>query len=118
MNNLRILILQSSLISKLPLSLGKLKNLTELDLRYTRKLESVPDEIGSLDNLQKLAARESYISSLPNSIGQLKNLKDLDLSRTKKLQSLPGEIGNLSNLHKLNVSDGQIFHHYPILLET
>ena len=87
----------------LPKSIGRLKNLTELNLWNTKKIESLPDEIGNLTKLQRLNLSASRVSSLPKSIGKLKNLTDLDLYGAKKIESIPDGIGNLTNLQKLKL---------------
>jgi hypothetical protein len=105
---LEYLSLRSSSIKSLPPSIGKLKNLKEIDLSQTGFLSHLPDEFCDLSSLNKLDHFESNIESLPSSIGKLKNLKEINLSRTKKLSHLPDEFGDLSSLNKLNLNGSYI----------
>ena len=67
-------------ISELPDSIGKLTNLTELDLYSDRGFSEFPECIGQLKNLTTLNLNK--LSELPQSIGQLKNLTSLNLRYT------------------------------------
>lgn len=60
----------------LPRSIGMLKGLVKLHVRYCSKLEVLPEEIGDLENLEKLdASYSTLISQLPPSIVRLNKLK-------------------------------------------
>ncbi len=96
--NLTKLDLQDSGVASLPSSIGRLRNLKELNLNSTIHLRTLPEEIGDLSSLVRLSLHYSRIMSLPPSIGRLKNLQKLVLASTSRLRSLPDEIGNLSNL--------------------
>jgi len=93
-----------SWIESLHPSIGRLQALQELELCFTLKLTSLPQEIGNLGSLTKLHITCSNITSLPPSIGQLQNLQVLDLRSTYWLRTLPKEIGNLGNLLELNLT--------------
>ena len=60
-------------------------------------LKNLPPEIGKIKNLTKLNVSTRYIEVLPPEIGKLKNLKHLDISNCK-ITSLPPEIWDLKNL--------------------
>ncbi len=81
-------------------SIGQLEMLQCLDLKFTRQLRSLPDEIGDLKNLVILNLNYSGVTTLPPSIGQLQKLQELYLKSTKQLIDLPEEFGNLGALTK------------------
>ena len=70
-------------------------------------LKEFPPEIGKLQNLTKLDLRSNQLSSLPPEFGQLQNLTELDL-RSNQLSSLPPEFGQLQNLTKLALRSNQL----------
>ncbi|XP_055828728.1 TMV resistance protein N-like isoform X2 [Solanum dulcamara] len=114
----------------LPSSICKLKGLVKLIVSFCSKLESLPEEIGDLENLEELQARDTLISRPPSSIvclnklklltfsrqnlkygvsfvfpevnEGLRSLEDLDLSYCNLIEGgLPEDIGCLSSLKKL-----------------
>ena len=113
---LRVLDLSFSRIASLPVSIGNLKGLKELNL-YTEYLSELPDEIRNLGNLRKLDIRGSGIISLPASIRNLKDLEALHFSYTKYLpkylSNLPDEIGNLGSLRKLDLNSKFDYNSLP-----
>ncbi|WMV53179.1 hypothetical protein MTR67_046564 [Solanum verrucosum] len=60
---------------------GKLKILVTLHLGDCSKLESLPEEIGDLENLEWLEARGTLISQPPSSIIRLNKLKILNFAK-------------------------------------
>nr|XP_025888331.1 TMV resistance protein N-like isoform X2 [Solanum lycopersicum] len=69
-------------IVALPSSIGMLKGLVKLHVRYCSKLEILPEEIGDLENLEKLDASYSrLISQPPASIIRLNKLKFLSFEK-------------------------------------
>jgi Leucine-rich repeat (LRR) protein len=103
LTSLETLNLTSSTIESFPHSIGKLKNLKNLQLRHTKYLSTLPEVIGDLSSLEKLDLDDSNIASLPSSIGRLKNLENLDLRNTRHLSGLPEEIGELTRLETLTL---------------
>ncbi|KAL3323497.1 hypothetical protein AABB24_037903 [Solanum stoloniferum] len=125
----------------LPSSICKLKGLVKLDVSNCSKLESLPEEIGDLENLEELNAFDTLISHPPSSIVHLNKLKSLTFQKRKSedrvyfvfplvndgllsLESLnlsycniidgglPEDIGSLSSLKHLYLS-GNNFEHLP-----
>ena len=95
---------------------GRLKNLKELELRYSY-LTSLPDDIGEMVSLTKLNLCYTKINVLPASIGRLQNIKELyldygdrgldDCYRKKYsnafLETLPSPVLRLQGIEKLSL---------------
>ncbi|CAD6204561.1 unnamed protein product [Miscanthus lutarioriparius] len=86
----------------LPVSLGKLQDVTELDLSENR-IMALPSTIGSLRYLTKLDLHSNQLINLPDTFGELSSLIDLDL-HANQLKSLPTSFGNLTSLANLDLS--------------
>ncbi|PRQ18725.1 putative leucine-rich repeat domain, L domain-containing protein [Rosa chinensis] len=86
----------------LPVSLGKLSDVTELDLSENR-IMAIPPTISGLKALTKLDLHSNQLINLPDSFGELSNLTDLDL-HANRFKSLPASFGNLINLMNLDLS--------------
>ena len=104
--NKKQLALSHAGMTNLPTNIGKLTELTELDV-YKNKLTNLPKSIGNLRNLLSLDAGHNKLNSLPESIGNLKNLKLLDLDDTQ-LTALPESIGGLTKLVSLDLANTKI----------
>ncbi|KAK6775889.1 hypothetical protein RDI58_026890 [Solanum bulbocastanum] len=125
----------------LPSSICKSKGLVKLHVSKCSKLESLPEEIGDLENLEDLDASYTLISRPPSSIIRLNKLKSLTFEKDKSedrvnfvfplvnkwllsLKSLdlsycnildgglPEDIGSLYSLKKLCLR-GNSFEHLP-----
>nr|XP_016506384.1 PREDICTED: TMV resistance protein N [Nicotiana tabacum] len=123
----------------LPSSICRLKSLVSLSVSGCSKLESLPEEIGDLDNLRVFDASDTLILRPPSSIIRLNKLiilmfrgfKDgvhfefppvaeglhsleyLNLSYCNLIDGgLPEDIGSLSSLKKLDLSRNN-FEHLP-----
>ncbi|KAF9623640.1 hypothetical protein IFM89_003647 [Coptis chinensis] len=110
-----VLDLQGKLMDQiewLPVSLGKLSGITELNISDNR-IMALPTTIGSLKALTKFDAHSNQLINLPDSFGELTNLVDLDL-HNNRLKSLPASFGNLINLMNLDLSS----NYFTLLPET
>ena len=74
---------------------------------WNNQLTNLPVEIGKLTNLTELDLSRNQLTNLPSEIGKLTNLTELNLSRNQ-LTNLPVEIGKLTNLTELNLSNNEI----------
>ncbi len=118
LKHLTTLTLRYTNITSLPPSIGQLSNLEALDLGMTDHLRTLPDEIGNLSSLKRLDLYHSNIMSLPSSIGMLQNLETLNLFRTVNLPTLPDEIRNLSSLKDLSWKKIDIPESIAVNLDT
>ncbi|MFQ6657106.1 hypothetical protein Gotur_026917 [Gossypium turneri] len=95
-------------IEWLPVSIGKLNSVTELDLSENR-IMALPPSIDGLQALTKLDLHSNQLINLPDGIGELVNLLELDL-HANRLRSLPASFGNLKNLMNLDLSSNNFTH--------
>ncbi|XP_044503819.1 plant intracellular Ras-group-related LRR protein 5-like [Mangifera indica] len=97
-------------IEWLPVSIGKLMDVVELNLSENR-IMALPSSINGLKSLKKLDVHSNQLVNLPDTFGELINLTDLDL-HANQLKSLPASFGNLVNLINVDLSSNQ-FSHLP-----
>nr|XP_016497112.1 PREDICTED: TMV resistance protein N-like isoform X2 [Nicotiana tabacum] len=83
----------------LPSSISRLKSLVSLSVLDCSKLESLPEDIGSLSSLKELYLNGNNFEHLPRSIAQLGALRSLDLSYCQRLTQLPELPPELNELH-------------------
>ncbi|PWA71748.1 leucine-rich repeat protein [Artemisia annua] len=94
----------NDLIGRLPRKLGRLKNLSSIDLAYNNLTGTIPDSVGSLSLLVTLQINvNKFEGSIPDTIGGLSSLVLLDLSFNKLNGSLPESIGQLGKLSFLTL---------------
>ncbi|XP_048136662.1 disease resistance protein TAO1-like [Rhodamnia argentea] len=84
-------------------SIGKVRSLVSLDLRYCVGLWDLPEEVGELEQLKELVLDDAGIRNIPSSIGSLKKLEKLSASNCRSLRKIPNSIGNLSSLQHLDL---------------
>ncbi|MFN8844015.1 MAG: leucine-rich repeat domain-containing protein [Chryseotalea sp.] len=90
-------------LTKLPKEIGKLKNLTHLDIDGNRVTE-IPTSIGNLKKLKYLCVHDNRLTALPHTLGKLTTLQVLDISKNK-ITRLPKWIFALKNLKQLCVNE-------------
>lgn len=100
------LCIDNSRLTSLPSEIGRLQNLTELNV-CNNQLTSIPPEIGQLQNLTCLWLNMNELTSIPLQICGLQKLRELYLFKNK-LTSIPPEIGRLENLAFLWLSSNEI----------
>ncbi len=94
-------------LQSLPLNIGKLTKLEELEFESTL-VSQIPDSIGNCKNLKIIQAGENEkLTSFPSSFGQLKNLEELHLSCCN-FKQFPVEICSLKNLRRLDLSENKV----------
>ena len=95
-------------LTKLPIEIGALAQLTTLNLAYN-KLTHLPVEIGQLAQLTTLYLQNNNLTQVPVEIGHLTQLHTLYL-RDNNITQLPVEIGNLSRLTTLYLQNNKLTH--------
>jgi Leucine-rich repeat (LRR) protein len=103
LTKLQKLILQNGGLKEVPESIGKFKELKEIDLS-SHLFEKFPIALLSLSNLEILSLENNYIQELPEQFANLKKLKHLNIKETK-LKHFPEEIISLESLESLNISN-------------
>jgi hypothetical protein len=111
--SVRRLVLHRKDLDSLPPEIGQLENLEYLVLDGNN-LKTLPEEIGQLKKLYYLSVKFNDLRELPASIGELENLEELELDHNK-LKSIPESIGNLGNLRYLNIGKNDL-NHLPVRL--
>jgi len=66
-------------------TLIQFKKLTNLDLSYNKKLKSIPQSIGNLNNLKELTLKETNLKELPYGIFTLPNLSKFNIESSSSL---------------------------------
>lgn len=111
-----VLNLKGKLMDKmelLPISIGKLSDLVELDISEN-KIMALPPGISGLQSLRKFDIHSNQLINLPDTFGELVNLTYVDL-HANRLKSLPASFGNLTNLISLDLSSN-LFTHLPEII--
>lgn len=72
------------------------------------KGDSLPSQIGKLNQLENLEVNFGEFHSIPKSIGKLTRLKKLTISNGLTRLNIPSEIGQLINLVELNIYNYKI----------
>jgi internalin A len=106
LSNLTQLNLSYNQITEIPEVVGKLSNLTQLNLR-NNQITEIPEVVGKLSNLTQLYLSYNQITEIPEVVGKLSNLTQLDLSYNQ-ITEIPEVVGKLSNLTQLDLSYNQI----------
>lgn len=106
-SNVRELYLDHNLLRRVPQSLCTgMFSLTHLTL-HNNKLDSLPENIGDLQNLREIRIDHNQITRLPDSICTLQHLRLLHIDGNP-ITSLPEEIGKLSELLDLGIGSCSI----------
>lgn len=90
-------------LKEIPIELGKLVNLKQLDLS-NNQIKTIPEELGNLVNLKELDLSNNKIVKIPKSFSNLKKLKSLYLSRNN-IKEIPKELAELPKLEKMTVDE-------------
>ncbi len=107
----------NNLNGTLPVNLGDLSQLLNLNLGINRLSGSIPTSLGNLLRLTDLSLPANQLSgSIPASIGNMSRLINIYLNSNRLSSSIPSSLGNLSNLTTLNLGTNQLSGSIPISL--
>ena len=102
------------LTGPIPPELGKLSNLTTLDLGINDLTGPIPPELGNLSELTWLSLYSTSLSGpIPPELGSLANLTGLSLGSTSLSGPIPPELGNLSGLTDLFLDHNNLWGPIP-----
>ncbi|CAL4891310.1 unnamed protein product [Urochloa decumbens] len=106
-------VIKCAMLVILPESIGKLKKLRTLELKYAWKVRSLPQSIGDCDNLHSLYLEDCRIEDMPNSIGKLGHLRVLRIMFCTGLRQLPESFEKLCNLRTITLYFCWDLQHLP-----
>ena len=89
----------NALTGPIPPSLGELAKLTLLSLNDNKLTGAIPPELGNLANLTRLQLEDNQLTgSIPSELGNLEKMTVLNLSRNRLSGPLPSALGALTEL--------------------
>lgn len=104
----------NGLTGSLPVELGELSQLRQLDLVANGLSGSIPPELGGLDRLEWLALASNQLSgSIPSELGKLSELRYLSLRQNQLSGSIPPALGDLGSLVSLDLGSNQFSGEIP-----
>ncbi|KAG6511446.1 receptor-like protein EIX2 [Zingiber officinale] len=93
----------------IPDALGNLTTLTRLDMSSNEFYGCIPSALGNLVNLEELHLFDNNISGqIPENIGRLHNLMYFDATMNNLMGQLPLSLADLCNLENLDLSKNNI----------
>ncbi|KAJ3250627.1 hypothetical protein HDU77_006485 [Chytriomyces hyalinus] len=102
---------------QIPKAMGKLINLTHLNLSHSNMSGQIPGELGNLKSLQVLRLWANSISGpIPPELGSLTQLRALELGKNKLKGPIPPELGNMESLQELQLSHNELSGPIPASL--
>ncbi|KAJ3229393.1 hypothetical protein HDU81_005396 [Chytriomyces hyalinus] len=102
---------------QIPKAMGKLINLTHLNLSHSNISGHIPGELGNLKSLQVLRLWANSISGpIPSELGSLTQLRALELGKNKLSGPIPPELGEMTNLQELQLSHNELSGPIPASL--
>lgn len=99
---------------KIPIEIGSLNQLEELELVANKFTSSIPKELGGFYRLWLLnLSKNKFEGSIPIEFGRLQALQELDLSENMLRGRIPRTLGALKMLRILNISHNNLFGTIP-----
>jgi Leucine-rich repeat (LRR) protein len=110
----KVILNNNNLIGKLPSDIGKLTQLTELQLQTNSITGKLPSEFCDLIKLTDLQLNNNQFSgNIPAFIGDFSGLITLQLNNNQFSGSIPTELGDLSQLTNLSINSNQLSGEIP-----
>jgi len=110
-----ISVYNNKLEGTIPVGLGNLTELINLDLSSNLLTGSIPSDIGNLSNLTALSLFQNNITgSIPAELGKLSKLQLLLIDTTQLSGNVPTSIGNLVNLILLSLRNTNLSGSLPL----
>ena len=104
----------NSLSGTIPVEVGRLTNLRTLNLGRNSLSGAIPDELGQLPYLTDLVLEYNTISGpIPVEAGQFTSLKNLHLRDNRLSGTMPPELGSLTNLRELHLQFNNLSGNMP-----
>eukprot|EP01018_Ginkgo_biloba_P024492 Gb_17927 [translate_table: standard] len=95
----------NSLQGRLPLEIGKMVMVIEIDISVNQLSSRIPDTVGSCIALQNLNLSQNALEGLiPVSVGNLQNLQEMDLSSNFLSGTIPNSLKRLKMLRYVDFS--------------
>ena len=104
---------ENGLTGTIPPEIGKLSNLTHLELWTNNLSGPIPPALGILSSLRVLGLDFNELTSIPPELGNLTHLEHLSLQVNDLTGSIPPELGNLSNLIGLSLASNDLTGSIP-----
>ncbi|CAI5498323.1 unnamed protein product [Closterium sp. Naga37s-1] len=100
----------------IPDSMGRMANLTVLNLSSNKLNGTIPAALGSMTSLKHLYLQSNSLSSsLPSTLGGLSALVDLAVGNNRQLNgSIPDSLGSISTLERLYTPPAARTHTLPL----
>ena len=107
----------NSLSGTIPVELANLKSLNRLNLLSNQLMGGIPVELGTLADLEDLWLQHNELTGpIPSALGDLANLQRLNLGGNRLTGPIPAELGRLANLRELNLRDNRLTGPIPAAL--
>ncbi|KAL6205369.1 hypothetical protein ACLB2K_022630 [Fragaria x ananassa] len=107
--------LRNQLFGSLPVEIGKLRNLGELDVSENMLWGELPNSLGDCESLEFLSIKgNSFEGLIPSSMKNLRGLRELDLSRNNLSGHIPQFFEGFGNLENLNLSFNHLSGEVPV----